>query len=118
LINGSSITGYQNKETEMNRKSMKIVTVIISTVVLVPTAAWTSTTGTAGRGELREPPPEAFTACTNKNEGDTVEVITPDGKTLKAVCRQLNGKLAALPQMGGPGSGPGNGSPPRDRGND
>ncbi len=95
----------------MNGKNMKIATVIIAAALLAP-AVTRASAGASGRGERREPPPEAFTACQNKNEGDTVEVTTPDGKALKAVCRQVNGKLAALPQMGGPGNGPGNGPPP------
>jgi hypothetical protein len=101
---------------EMNRKIMKTAMVIIATAGLVPADAWAGTTGAAGRGEHREPPPGAFATCGNKSEGDTVEVTTPDGKTLKAVCRQLNGNLAALPQMDGQGNGPGNGPPPPPQG--
>ncbi len=95
----------------MNGKEMIIAMLIMASALLAP-AATRASTGASGRGERREPPPEAFTACQNKNEGDTVEATTPDGKTLSAVCRQVNGKLAALPQMGGPGNGPGNGPPP------
>jgi hypothetical protein len=96
----------------MNGKMVKIAIAVTAAAILAPAALWASTSA-GGRGERREPPPEAFTACQGKSEGDAVEVTTPDGKTLKAVCRQLNSKLAALPQMGGSGRAPGNGPPPQ-----
>jgi hypothetical protein len=43
------------------------------------------------------PPPEAYEACKDKSEGDSVEITTPRGETLGAACKQMNGKLAAVP---------------------
>lgn len=74
------------------------VTVMSRTVaflLLVSLPAW----GSLGPGEReRRPPREAHIACQGKNEGDSVEVTTPRGNTLKAVCRKLNGELAAMPE--------------------
>jgi hypothetical protein len=57
-----------------------------------------------GRGN-RQPPPEAIAACKDMNEGAEVEIATPRGDKLKAVCRQINGQLVAVPEgaMRGPG---------------
>lgn len=66
--------------------------------------------GPGGRGPMG-PPPEAYEACKDKNEGDSVVVTTPRGDTLKAVCKMINNKLAAIPEnMPAPpsGSNPGN----------
>jgi len=56
----------------------------------------------------RTPPPEAYAACEGKAAGDSVTVTTPRGETLTAVCRELDGKLAAMPKGGPPrpGGGP------------
>ena len=64
--------------------------------------------GPEGRGPMG-PPPEAYEACAGKSEGDTVEMKTPRGDTIKAVCRAIRGKLAAVPEgmpMPPAGNGP------------
>lgn len=61
-----------------------------------------------GHGNPPSPPPEAYTACQGKAEGDSVTLTMPDGKTLAGTCRSLNGQLVAMP-AGGPGAG---GPPP------
>jgi hypothetical protein len=53
-----------------------------------------------GRRGQMGPPTEAYEACKDKSEGDSVEITTPRGETLKAVCKQINGKLAAMPEGG------------------
>jgi len=75
--------------------------------------------GESGPGEQpggRTPPREAVEACTGKSAGAEVEITTPRGDTLKAVCRQLGGQLVAVPEGGPPGGG-GNGDrePPAGR---
>ena len=44
------------------------------------------------------PPPEAFQACSDKQVGDTVEFKGRRGENLSAVCREMNGKLVAVPE--------------------
>ncbi|MFN4119190.1 hypothetical protein [Acidovorax sp.] len=59
-----------------------------------------------GRPTPPSPPPEAYTACQGKSEGDTVTLTLPDGKALEGTCRTINGALAAAPagRPGGPGA--------------
>ena len=52
-----------------------------------------------------KPPPEAITACKGKSEGTAVQFATPRGDTLKGVCRQFEGVLAAMPEQGTPPPG-------------
>lgn len=61
-----------------------------------------------------EPPPIAYQACADLNEGDKVEFSNKDGKNFEGVCRELNGRLAAMPNhpLGGPGGR--RGPPPGD----
>ena len=49
-----------------------------------------------------KPPPEAIAACKGKSEGTAVQFTTPRGDTLKGVCKQFEGVLAAMPEMGVP----------------
>jgi hypothetical protein len=81
--------------------------------MLPPTSVWAST-GPTEPGGRREPPKEAFEACREKSEGDVVEVTTPRGETIKAACRKVNGKLAAMPDRGA--SPPGSGEKPPEEG--
>jgi hypothetical protein len=78
--------------------------------MLAPVSVWAST-GLKEPDGRREPPQEAFEACREKSEGDVVEVTTPRGETIKATCRQINGKLAAMPNRGAQPQGSG-GKPP------
>lgn len=54
--------------------------------------------GPPGRGGTMAPPQEAYEACKDKSEGDSVELTTPRGDTLKAVCRKIHDRLAAVPE--------------------
>jgi hypothetical protein len=56
-----------------------------------------------------KPPPEAIAACKDKSEGTAVQFTTSRGDTIKGVCRQFDGVLAAMPERGGP---PPRGNPP------
>ena len=51
-----------------------------------------------------KPPPEAIEACKGKSEGTTVQFTTSRGDTLKGVCKQFEGVLAAMPERGAPSS--------------
>jgi len=50
-----------------------------------------------GSGNIK-PPPEAIEACKDMNEGTEVEITTPRGDKLKAVCRQIDNQLVAVPE--------------------
>jgi hypothetical protein len=49
-------------------------------------------------GRHMGPPPEAVEACEGKSEGAEVEVTNPRGEKVKAVCKQINGQLVAVPE--------------------
>jgi len=62
------------------------------------------------RGERRRPPQAAFDACKGKTEGASITLATPHG-SFKAICRNFEGTLAAVPE-GAPPSPPTDGSVP------
>lgn len=44
-----------------------------------------------------EPPPIAYQACADLNVDDKVEFSSKDGNNFEGVCRELNGRLVAIP---------------------
>jgi|WetSurMetagenome_2_1015567.scaffolds.fasta_scaffold564700_2 hypothetical protein len=56
-----------------------------------------------------KPPSEAIAACKGKSEGVQVQFTTPRGDTLKGVCKEVDGILAAMPERG---ARPPQGKPP------
>jgi hypothetical protein len=83
----------------MNKKTTKIVM-----CMLVLIGAASAIAGpfdeTQSRHGAMEPPPQAYEACKDKNEGDLVKITTPWGETMNATCKQVDGKLAAMPEGG------------------
>ncbi len=51
----------------------------------------------SGRGNMK-PPAEAIEACKDMNEGAEIEITTPRGDKLKAVCRKIDNQLVAVPE--------------------
>jgi len=43
------------------------------------------------------PPPEAYTACEGKSEGDTAEFVSPRGDTVTGTCEQEGDRLVLRP---------------------
>jgi hypothetical protein len=66
--------------------------------------------GPGGHGRPPGPPPEAVAACKGQAEGATVSFALRDGKTVKGVCRTVNGQMAAMPPDMGNGPGKPGGS--------
>lgn len=59
-------------------------------------------------GEHMVPPPEAaFKACEGKQVGDRATFSKADGKSVSGVCRNMEGKLAVMPEHGRMGPPPG-----------
>ena len=58
-------------------------------------AAATSTSAHAAGPTKVAPPKAAIEACQGKKEGDVVQLPTSNGNAAKAVCRKVNGQLAA-----------------------
>jgi len=83
----------------MNRHIIETAAVflLISGSVLVESWAMDIPPGT---GKHMGPPPEAIEACRDKNKGDTVEITSPRGEKMNAVCEQIDGQLIAVPEGG------------------
>jgi hypothetical protein len=45
-----------------------------------------------------EPPPQAYTSCKNKKEGDIVQIVTPRDEKLSATCTASSKGLFARPE--------------------
>lgn len=69
---------------------------ILVTLSAVPACAGSNRPG--GRDGRQGPPPEAFTACENKSEGDSVTFEGRDGESLTATCTIINDQLVAVPE--------------------
>ncbi len=73
--------------------------IVLSILGLVPAARAASDNEPAG-GRRSGPSQAAIDACKDKNEGAAVEFTSRHGHTIKAVCKSVNGQLAAVPQGG------------------
>lgn len=85
----------------MNRCKRKTLSALITVVVLVPLSAWASFEPGGNGRKPPEPPQEAIDACQGASAGATVEITMSRGDTIKAVCRQIGARLAAVPERGG-----------------
>lgn len=83
----------------MNRNTNLIIA-LITAAVLLPLSAWASFEPGGNGRKPPEPPQEAIDACQGASAGATVEITTPRGDTIKAVCRQIGARLAAVPERG------------------
>ncbi len=66
-------------------------------LVLRPTNRPSPSKGNAGGRHHDGPPPEAYTACENKNSGDTAEFVSPRGDTITGTCEQKDDRLVLRP---------------------
>ena len=78
-------------------------------LILLPGGVWAAQTEETNsppqqQGRMK-PPPEAIAACKGKSEGTSVQFTTGRGDTLKGVCKQFEGVLTAMPEMGAPPKG-------------
>jgi hypothetical protein len=64
---------------------------------MVPASVWASFV-LSESGNRREPPQAAFDACKGKSEGTAVEIATPNGDTIKAICKKFKDRLVAVPE--------------------
>ena len=102
----------------MHKFSRKTMLVVLALVGPIPASGWANVQAD-GRRMPPEPPQQAFDACLGKSEGASVEITTPQGGTMKAVCRSFGSRLAAVPEgaappPGGDGPHPGDGGSPKD----
>ncbi|MBU2885490.1 hypothetical protein KO507_06925 [Gilvimarinus agarilyticus] len=72
---------------------LKKIAVCLGTLALLATTVASAAPG-QGRGK---PPQEAFDACIDKVEGDSVQIETPHGDTLEAICKEMEDGLVGVP---------------------
>jgi hypothetical protein len=92
----------------MNRHVIRTMAGLLLLMGRASSVAW-GVDGPAGGRGLMGPPPEAAEACKDKSEGNAVEIATPRGDTIKAICKQIDGQIVAVPEGGFQGP---NGTPP------
>jgi len=96
----------------MKRGNWKKLVFILALLGLIPASGWASTES-YGERKPPEPPQQAIDACQGQSEGTAVEMTTPRGDSMKAICKQMGTRLVAVPE-GAPPSGKG-GPPDGDR---
>lgn len=79
---------------------------LLSAVLLATIMAGSANAQTDRQGGHRGPPQAALDACKGQSEGTQVEIQTPLGRSIPAVCRMV---AVPLPRQGGQGQGQGNG---------
>ena len=75
----------------------KVSIVIVLLGVLVAGIAFGTDQPPRRGGNRQGPPPEAYTACEGKNEGDQAEFTSPRGDTVTGTCVQEGDKLVLRP---------------------
>ncbi len=81
----------------MNRYGIGVI--VVSLLLMGSTLVMAEELGgpPPGHGNMKHPP-EAIEACKDINEGTEVEITTPRGDKVKAVCKQIDGQLVAVPE--------------------
>ncbi len=80
-------------------KTLKTI-IIISSIFLssiVLSNELDQTKNQASNTRRQGPPPEAYTACENKNAGDTAQFVSPRGETRTGTCEQEGDRLVLRP---------------------
>ena len=80
----------------MGIRGMKWVAALCVVNAMGTAPVWASL-GPPESGDRREPPQAAFDVCKGKSEGTAVEIVTPEGGTIKATCKKFKGQLVAVP---------------------
>ena len=78
--------------------------------ILITANAFGSDAPSDDRGRRHQgPPPEAYTACEGKSEGDTAEFVSPHGDTVTGTCEEEGDRLVLRPDNPPPRQGGENG---------
>ncbi|MDU0457730.1 MAG: hypothetical protein RW306_03265 [Geobacteraceae bacterium] len=88
----------------MNLHGIKKIGVLCLLVSMVPGMVLADNDFRRPPRERRRPPQAAFDICKDRNEGDMVEFITPNG-TIKGTCKLFEGQLVAVPEGAPPPPG-------------
>jgi len=93
-----------------NMKTLKH-SAILMLLVLMPVAGCADNLNGARKPGPQGPPPEAISACKDKQEGDRVTFANRQGESLNGTCKTMQGMLVAVPE-GHHGRKPGPQGPP------
>ncbi|MDY0191070.1 MAG: hypothetical protein RBR22_10085 [Desulfuromonas sp.] len=77
----------------MKKHATTTAILILTLAILLPTIVAANDRPDRPQG----PPPEAISACEGKSVGDSVEFTGRRGETVKATCKKIDDKLAAVP---------------------
>ncbi len=75
----------------ITQKTPIIITLLAILISIIGFGSDASSQETGGRHH--GPPPEAYTACEDKNAGDTAEFVSPHGDTVTGTCEQEGDSL-------------------------
>jgi len=79
----------------ITKKTSIVITLL---VILIAIIAFGNDASSQETGKRRHgPPPEAYTACEDKNAGDTAEFVSPHGDTVTGTCEQEGDRLVLRP---------------------
>jgi hypothetical protein len=76
------------KKEKIPMKAIRNVTPLIVILLILSVSAY---------GQQLSPPPEAYKACEGKKAGDVSQFVSPSGKTVSGVCKEVDGKLVLQP---------------------
>jgi hypothetical protein len=77
----------------MKKQVLNTTILLLTLAILLPTIICAN----GGPDRPQGPPPEAISACEGKSVGDSVEFTGRRGEAVKATCKKIDGKLAAVP---------------------
>lgn len=80
-----------------NIKTLKYSTILML-LVLMPVAGCADNFDGERKPGPQGPPPEAISACKDKQEGDSVTFAGFQGESVSATCRTMQGMLVAVPE--------------------
>lgn len=75
----------------------KQVSIVLVFAILAAVTAYANGPSKSDRGERRGPPPEAYSACEDKSEGEAAEFVSPRGDTITGTCEDVDGELVLRP---------------------
>ena len=90
---------------DLKKKSGPFVISTLLGIVIALSSLGSETMAQQGGRRHKGPPPEAYTACEGKSEGDTAEFVSPRGDTVTGTCEQEGDRLVLRPDNPPPGRG-------------
>ncbi len=77
-------------------KKTSIVIVLLSIFIVFNSFGNEASAQRSGRRH-QGPPPEAYTACEDKSEGDAAEFVSPHGDTVTGICEKEGDRMVLRP---------------------